>query len=215
LPLAIVPAGSTNIIARSLRIPKDARAAIRLVWGANRLRTIDAGVSGKTTFLHMAGAGVDSLLFELSRPELKRRIGWMAYVPAALSALRRPLSTYTVRSDERSLEAVRSPLVLVANGAAIIAPRLRVDRDIAVDDGWLDVFVVTATTPREIATVLARIAMQRLRGTPHVQAWRTRAVEISAEPGMCVQFDGDVSGATPVSISLAPAAVQVVVPAGK
>ena len=212
LPLAIVPAGSTNIIARSLGIPTNARSAIRLAWGANRLRTIDAGLSNDTTFLHMAGAGLDSMLFDLSNPALKRRVGWMAYVPAAISALRQPLATYTIRSTERTLEGVQSPLVLVANGAAIIAPRIRVDREIAVDDGWLDVFVVTATRPRDIARVMASLAMQQLRRTPYVEAWRTKAVEISSEPGIKVQFDGDVSGATPVSIALMPGAVQVVVP---
>ncbi|CAN5795385.1 diacylglycerol kinase family lipid kinase [soil metagenome] len=215
IPLGIVPGGSTNIIARELGIPTNPHRATRLLFDDHAIRTIDAGVCGDQTFLHMAGAGVDSLLFDLADPALKRKVGWMAYLPAAIKALRRPLSSFTIRSEEMVLEGVRSPLVLVANGPAIVAPRLQLDSRIAFDDGRLDVLVVTATTPFEIARVLARMAMRQMMESPYVTSFTTKTVEIVAEPRIAVQLDGDVIGATPVLIAIDPGSVRVVTPRGR
>ena len=212
-PLAIVPAGSTNIIARELGIPTNAQRAAKVVFGHHAIRRIDAGVCGDRTFLHMAGAGIDSLLFAQSRPQLKRRVGWVAYVPAAIAAMQLPRNHYTISSAERTLRDVVSPLVLVANGPSIIAPRFQLDREVLLDDGLLDVFVVTATSASQLARVIASMVKQRLGGSPFVETWRTREVTIEATPGIVVQLDGDVAGVTPVTLSLVPEALSVVVPA--
>ena len=213
--LGIIPGGSTNIVARGMGIPTNAHSAARLVFEDHEVRAIDAGVGGDRTFLHMAGAGLDSNLFALARPELKRKVGWMAYLPAAIEALRRPMATYSVRSEEMTLENVRSPLVLVANGSSVIAPQLQLDSRIKYDDGLLDVLFVTATTPIEMANVLARIAMRQMGGSPHVVSFTTRDVTIEATPDIPVQFDGDVVGTTPVRLKVDPRSVQIIVPQPK
>lgn len=210
--LGIIPAGSTNIVARELRIPTDPWRAARLLFGPNHRTSLDAGLCGDRIFLHMAGTGVDSLMFDLTDPALKRKVGWMAYVPAAVKALARPLARYTITSPERTMEAIRSPMVLVANGASIIAPSLVLDRRIRYDDGLLDVFVVTATKPVELARVMARMATRHMGASPFVTHFTTSRVEVASEPAMAVQIDGDVVGNTPIAISMLPATVRVIVP---
>jgi diacylglycerol kinase (ATP) len=212
IPLGIIPAGSTNIVARELKIPTDPVKAVRLLYGPHILTRLDAGICGERIFLHMAGAGVDSLMFDLTNPQTKRKVGWMAYVPAAVRALSRPLARYTITSPEMTLTGVRSPLVLVANGGSIIAPSIVLDHRIRFDDGLLDVLVVTATRPDHLARVMARMATRRMGDSPFVTHFVTRELEISAEPAMSVQVDGDVMGHTPVSIRMQPATVNVVVP---
>lgn len=212
LDLGIVPAGSTNIIARELGIPANPHMAVRLLFEPHSRVRIDAGVCGDRVFLHMAGAGLDSLMFDLTDPRLKRRVGWMAYVPATARALRQPLARYDVRSTEMTLAGVASPLVLVANGGSIIAPSIVLDREIRYDDGRLDVLVVTATRPHELARVMARMATRRMGASPFVTHFTTTAVEIVADPPIAFQVDGDITGITPVSIGLRPAAVKVVTP---
>lgn len=212
IPVGIIPGGSTNITARELGIPTNAFLASRLLFGRHAVRKIDAGVSGDRIFLHMAGAGVDSLLFDLASPALKRRLGWIAYLPAAIEALGRPLARFTIRSAERCLQDVKSPLVLVANGPSIIAPMLQLDTRIRFDDGNLDVLVVTATNPVELARVLARMAVRQMSDSPFVTAFTTRDVEITAEPPIAAQLDGDVFGTTPLRFTIDPGAVRIVVP---
>ncbi|HYI25111.1 MAG TPA: diacylglycerol kinase family protein, partial [Thermomicrobiales bacterium] len=212
IDLGIVPAGSTNIVARELRIPTDPLKAVQLLFGDHTRARLDAGLCGDRIFLHMAGAGVDSLMFELTEPHLKRKVGWMAYVPAAVKALSRPLARYTITSPETTMVDIRSPMVLVANGGSIISPSIVLDQRIRYDDGLLDVLVVTATKPVELARVMARMAMRRMGDSPYVTHFSTTSVDISAEPAMSVQVDGDVMGVTPVSIRMQPATVRVVVP---
>jgi len=210
--VGIVPGGSTNIVARELRIPTNPYLAIQLIFGSHMVRALDAGLCNGRAFVHMAGAGVDSALFDLADPALKRRVGWMAYLPAALAALRRPLSAFTIDAEEMHLEGVRSPLVLVANGPAIIAPQFMIDRRISPDDGWLDVLVVTATTPAQLARVMARLAMRQMGESPFVTTFRTRAVSVVADPPIPVQLDGDVVCPTPVHFTIDPGSVRFRVP---
>jgi diacylglycerol kinase family enzyme len=122
VPLGIIPAGSTNIIARELKIPTDARAAIELLYGEHRHRDLDLGVCGDQRFLHMAGAGFDSRLFAATNPSLKRRAGWLAYLPAGARNLGKPPVRFTIRADDTTIEVV-SPLVIVANGGSVISPK--------------------------------------------------------------------------------------------
>ncbi len=212
IPIGIIPGGSTNITARELGIPTNAFHASRLLFENHTIRTIDAGICGDRIFLHMAGAGVDSQLFDLASPALKRKIGWIAYLPAAIEALRRPLSRFTIHSREMRLDDVSSPMVLVANGPSIIAPMLQLDSRIRADDGYLDVLVVTATRPDELARVLARMALRQMGGSPFVTAFTTKDVAISAEPEIATQLDGDVFGRTPVRFTIDPGSVRIVVP---
>ena len=210
--IGIIPGGSTNIVARGLGIPRNPYQAIQLLFGPHTVRTIDAGLAGERVFLHMAGAGVDSSMFDLADPALKRKAGWMAYVPAAMAALRKPMATYTIEAAEQRLEGVKSPLVLVANGASVISPALRLDNRISVEDGWLDVLVVTATSPAALARVFARMAMRQMGESPFVTAFRTRDVSIASDPPMAIQLDGDVAGTTPARFTIDPASMRIVVP---
>ncbi|MGI9252694.1 MAG: diacylglycerol/lipid kinase family protein, partial [Thermomicrobiales bacterium] len=95
VPLAILPAGSTNIVAQELGIPADLSAAARLIFTPHGLLRRDIGLCGDRVFLHMAGAGFDAHFFDRSDRELKRRVGWLAYLPAAASALGEAPASYT------------------------------------------------------------------------------------------------------------------------
>lgn len=210
--MGIVPVGSTNIVARELGIPTNAQMAVREIFRSRGRITLDAGVCGDRTFLHMAGSGIDSLLFDLADSDLKRKVGWMAYLPAAMKAMTRPMATYTIRAAEREVERIKSPLVLVANGGSIITPQFRLDRRIQFDDGMLDVAIVTATRPDEIARVLARLTTRQLFDSPLVEWFTTTELTLEADPPMAVQLDGDVALHTPTRISIVPQAVTIIVP---
>lgn len=210
-PLGILPAGSTNITARELGIPTDPAGAIALLFGPHRLKTMDVGRCGDRCFLHMAGAGLDSRFFARTDRRLKRRIGWLAYLPSAAVALRMPPVEMMVTADDRSI-SVLSPLVIIANGGSIVAPGLRLDPAIQSDDGWLDVLLFTATTPTPIARTLGHLVLLRLHRSPYV--WRARAKEIrlNTQPALPLQLDGDVVTETPASFSIVGAALNLVVP---
>jgi diacylglycerol kinase (ATP) len=209
--LGIVPAGSTNITARSLGIPANPRAAIALLLGPHRRQRIDIGISQDRCFVHMAGAGFDAEIFKLANPGWKRRLGWLAYLPAAAGALRLAPSAVTIRADDVELTA-RSPLVLVANGAAAVAPAFKIHPSVAVDDGWLDVLIFTATTPAQVAATIGHVGSQRIERSPHVIWQRATSVRIDAEPPLAVELDGDPRGSTPREFTLQPGGLEIITP---
>ncbi len=209
--LGIVPAGSTNITARSLGIPANPRAAIGLLLGPHRRQRIDVGLSQDRCFVHMAGAGFDAEIFKTANPAWKRRLGWLAYLPAAAGALRLSPSEVTVKADEFELSA-RSPLVLIANGAAAVAPAFKIHPHVAIDDGWLDVLIFTATTPAQVAATIGHVGSQRVEHSPHVVWQRARSVRIDADPPLAVELDGDPRGSTPREFSLRPGGLEIITP---
>lgn len=214
IPLGIIPAGSTNIVARELNIPADPAAALRLILGAHGLAPLDVGVCGERCFLHMAGAGFDSRLFAGANPRLKRRLGWVAYLGPAAQSLLHSSVRFSIVADGEASE-VESPLVLVANGGSIIWPRLRLYPGLRKDDGWLDVLIFTATRPVPMLRTLGHVAAMRLDQSPFVLHRRARRVEIATDPPIPFQLDGDVVGTTPAILALDPAALSVIVGGGR
>ena len=211
VPLAIIPAGSTNIVAQELGIPTSVRRAVALIFQPWHVRLVDVGRVGELCFLHMAGAGVDSRMFALANPRMKRLIGWLAYVPAGGKALLDAPSTFTVEIDGDSRTIV-SPLILIANGGSIISPRLKLMPRLLTDDGWLDVMIFRATSARPVARTVLDMVLRRLDSSRQVEHQRARVVRLSSDPPLPVQLDGDVVTTTPITIEIEPSSLRVIVP---
>jgi YegS/Rv2252/BmrU family lipid kinase len=211
VPLGIIPGGSTNIIAQELGIPGSLDEAVRLVYDDFAIRPLDVGVCNERYFLHMAGAGFDSRLFDMTDTALKKRVGWVAYIPAAIKALRDPAKAYRITVDGETLD-VESPLVLIANGSSVINSRIRIRSGIRSDDGLLDLLVVTATKPHELASVLGRFASLTIEASPYVKHWRARSVTLESDEPIPVQLDGDVVERTPVTFGVLPRDIGIIVP---
>lgn len=215
IPLGIIPGGSTNIVARSHGIPKNPRLAAHAIFDASHeVVEMDVALCNDRPFLHMAGAGFDSQMFARADQALKRKAGWVAYLPAAMQALRLPPASVRITADGEALET-RSPMVLVANGAAIIAPALTLSPGIRSDDGWLDLIVVTATRPHQLASVVGRLASLHFASSPWVIHRRVREVVLETGTPVPVQLDGDLAGETPARFGILPRALKVIVPKGQ
>jgi YegS/Rv2252/BmrU family lipid kinase len=213
VPLAVIPGGSTNITAREQGVPIQAQRAANLLFGDFAVRRIDAGSANERLFLHMAGAGFDARLFETANPALKRKIGWLAYLPGAMSALREQPATFRVIVDGTRHDFI-APLVLIANGPSIIHPRFRLLPDVRDDDGFLDAVIVIATTPVELARTLARLAIGQLDKSPYVRHLRGVEIRLESTVPVPVERDGDPDGITPQTFRVLPSAVRMVVPPG-
>lgn len=213
IPLGIIPGGSTNIIAQELGIPGSISAAVALAYGPFDIHQMDVGTCNDHVFLHMAGTGLDSLTFEATDASLKRRFGWVAYVPAALKALRERANAFHITIDDEE-HAVTSPLVLIANGSSIINSAFKIDESIKSDDGQLDVLIVTANRPHELAMLIAHAGnpMATLSDSPWIIHRKARRIRVESDTPQPVQLDGDVSAETPAVFGILPQAIGISVP---
>jgi len=211
LPVGIIPRGTTNIVARETEIPLDVESAAKIIFGEHSIARLDVGLCLGHRFLHMGGAGLDSRLFCAVHPKLKQLLGWPAYILAGVECLFAPPSEFTITTDETTVQ-LRSRLVLVANGAAILRASLPIYPGLRRDDGVLDVIAFTATTPPATVRTLGRFAVRRLAGSGDVIHLKARRVELRSEPPLPVEVDGDVVGEAPATFTIDPGALRLIVP---
>ncbi len=215
--LGIVPAGTGNLLAGNLGIPRDREAAARTVMTGRR-RRIDVGrvtVEGKQRdFTVACGVGFDADVMDATPDGQKLRWGRLAYfanVVRRADALRNVPHDITLDGVRASTEAAQ---VFVANFGKML-PIAQPRRRIRGDDGLLDVIVVRASGP--IPALLAgweALTQKDLGESPDGRVFRTQArkVRIESKPKRLVEIDGSVIGRTPVTASVRPRALTVMVP---
>jgi diacylglycerol kinase family enzyme len=223
--LAIVPAGTADLVAQNLGIPRRAGSAIDVVLHG-RSRRVDVGralsTAGAGTFIIACGVGFDALVMRRTPATLKRHLGQAAYflTAAALAGqIRNRPVVLTVDGIRHELEAAD---VLIANLGRML-PGVEPRRPIVPDDGLLDVLAVSANGPRE-GLRGAWEALRDAAGDPDDgrgpsarrirQVWRARGttIDVATPDPTWVELDGDPVGPTPVSISALPGALSVRVP---
>jgi len=209
-PLAILPVGSVNVLARELKIPLKFEEACDVVAAGER-RRIDLGLANGRPFALMAGVGFDAQVVSAVAPQVKDSIGSFAYVAKGLEVLARyPASTFHVRTESEEWEC-RAWLAVISN-AAHYTYRWRLSPDASIDDGWLDVCLFETDSSARTAQQVVAALQGRHTGRPGVRHFRTRFIGLASSPSVAYQLDGDPTGATPVEIRLEPRSLEVLVP---
>jgi diacylglycerol kinase (ATP) len=211
LTIAIIPAGSTNIIAKDLGVPMDITTAIHVALGDGEAVDIDIATAGDTTFIHMAGAGFDAAMMRDASRRLKRRIGWLAYLPAGIKHIRYPTFHAEMRIDDLHV-SIPARAVLLALGSSIISPRFSVGDRIDRTDGIIDVCVFNPPGFLGTLSSLAWIAVGRPGRSRWHHQFRGKRVSLSADRPVPFEVDGDPLGSLPVEVAVSDRRVHVLVP---
>ena len=194
VPLAILAAGTGNLLAGNLDIPDELPEALALVSG-DTLRRIDVGAAGDERFAVMGGLGFDAAMIADADEELKARIGWAAYILSGARNLRRPPARYTLTlADGRRVERTARG-VLVGNVGKLEAG-IPVLPDARPDDGLLDVAVLAPTTLRDWALLALRVVRRRRPERRMFETFRTASVRVEVRPPQPFELDGDSCGTT-------------------
>ena len=210
VPLAILPVGSVNVLARELGLPRELDAAIAVARDGIP-RRVDVGIANGQPFALMAGIGFDAAVVRAVARPVKRLVGSLAYVTSGLRLLPSyPPSRFLILADGRQVEA-QAWLAVVANAARYTYGwRIALAR---IDDGWLDLCLFRGqSTAERIGQVIA-VLRGRHSTHPGVAHLRARQFRFECEPPAPLQLDGDPAGTTPVEVGLLRSALTVLVPA--
>jgi diacylglycerol kinase family enzyme len=187
--LAVLPAGTGNLLAANLGLPDDPAAGVEVAVKMGR-RKIDVGVVGDRAFAVMAGMGFDAAMVAEAPERLKRILGWPAYAVSAARNLRAGPMRVEVRLDDRPPLHRKAKSVLIANVGRLQAG-IRLLTDAEPDDGLFDIALITPRTLRHWA-VLAFAVLARRDKTPRMEVYRARRVEVISDRPQPRQLDGDV-----------------------
>lgn len=148
VPLALLPAGTGNLLARNLDIAVTQLAASVHTAFTGTDRAIDVGVieleredhSREThSFVVLAGLGLDAKMIANTRPELKKRVGWLAYVDAIARSVRdseKIRMRYRLGTDAEKTMNVHT--ILVGN-VGLLPGNVLLLPDAEPDDGLFDI----------------------------------------------------------------------------
>ena len=211
LPVAILPLGSGNLLARNLGIPLELDEALATVVDGED-RCIDLGMVGDQPFAVMAGMGFDAAMMADTTEGMKQFAGWPAYVASALRHLRDPLMRVRLRIDGGPPLRRSARTVLIGN-VGQLEGGLELLPDAAADDGILDVVVVAPRTLRDWLRVAYRIVRRPHTEDRHLERFRGQSITIVADRMAPRQMDGEViDDGFRMDARIAPGALIVRVP---
>ena len=207
VPLGLIPSGTGNDVARYLGLPRTdpVAAADRVI--ASRRRTIDLARSGDRWFVTVLAAGFDAIVNERANAMTWPR-GQMRYNLATLAELRtfRPLP-YVLQLDDETVEC-EAMLVAVGNGPSF-GGGLRITEGALLDDGLLDVVVITRMSKPKLVRSYPRLFTGKIGGVAEYVHRRVRSVTVAA-PGIVSYADGERFGPLPLTVTCDPGALEVI-----
>jgi diacylglycerol kinase (ATP) len=214
--LGVIPAGTANVWAKEVGIPRQPIAALEVaVRGQARrmdlgLASASSGERGRYFFL-MAGLGLDGSIAASLPLNLKRYLGATTYaIMAVRQSLRYRGQRVKLIVDDELLEA--RLLMMVVGNTRDYAGITQVTSHAYADDGLLDVCIFQGRHTLDIIFHALRVAAQaHLRASP-VLYRRVRRLEVRSETPLPAQLDGDFYPGHPTMFEVVPAALTVMVP---
>ncbi len=212
--LAVLPIGTINVFARELGIPMKWRDAWDLLQG-NREIEIDvpsvefAGPQGiqNRAFVQLAGTGWDARAVELVDWELKKKIGFFAYVLSGFKALGEPAASITVRTSK---DVATGNLVVIGNGR-YYAGSYPVFHRANLSDGLLDICVFEECRWSCVPRYTLKFLMNQMFKPGAYTYFQAAEATLSTETSAGLQLEGELVGRLPARFYINPKKLRVVV----
>ncbi|MFC4454149.1 diacylglycerol/lipid kinase family protein [Deinococcus sonorensis] len=211
--LGVLPLGTGNTFARSVGVPLDLAGAARVIAAGHRTR-IDVGRVNGRAFLNSAAMGVSAHIAQALTPELKRRMGLLAWPLVGFQVLRSHQALQLELQLPQEQRRVRTHQLLVANGRYVAGPLVAAP-DASVQDHRLDVLALGGNRLRSLLRAglgWATLGSDRSQSTLRLET--QRLCVINQNGPTAVSVDGEIIEAARLDLSVEPRALWVLVPPG-
>ncbi|WP_026369976.1 diacylglycerol/lipid kinase family protein [Kallotenue papyrolyticum] len=213
IPLAQIPVGTANLLARALGISSDPAEAIEVIFSGKQVR-LDVGYlpDEDRYFALVAGAGYDAQLIGDASRELKNRLGFAAYVLTGIKNLFKLRRSRVELEIDGRRRRFRAHTVMVANIGTLGAGALALGPNIHPHDGKLDLIVISSASLAGALRILWQLLTGRFEGNANLRYFSASRVRITARPPLPTQLDGEELGTTPLAAEAVPDGALLLVP---
>lgn len=217
--LAVIPAGTANVLAQEYRLPRRADAIVAAI-AAGHIRPLHLGTAafadgGVRPFFLMTSAGFDAEVVHEVEARSGRRFKKLAFVGAALGRAFTPRNDVMVEATTASGEriSVRAALAVVTKARHYGGPFV-ITRRTSADVAGLRLVAIVEGHPVALARAALDLAAGRLDEAPGVLSQEVATVSLAAVNGtpVAVQIDGEACGHTPVEIRAEATVLDLIVP---
>jgi YegS/Rv2252/BmrU family lipid kinase len=211
--LGVLRGGMGNVFAKEIGVDRKPERALTDLLNGDR-RRFDLGIAAQRRFLLMAGIGMDASVVRVVPDDWKRRLGSTSYAIWGARVILR----YRAAKQTRLLidgEPREADLywMLIGNTRSY-GGITQVTQDALVDDGRLDAYLLAGGGIGWLASTALKLALRRQRhGGKGISFYRFRELTIET-PGLPIQADGEYFGETPMTFSVDPQALDVLLPKG-
>ena len=210
VPLGVLPCGTGNLLARNLGLPLPVDEALTVALTGSD-RRLDVGIANDRPFVVMAGIGFDAEMLAGASEQLKKHLGWAAYMVSALRHLRDRPARVTLRTEGGPPRRYWASGVIIGNVGSLQG-NVPLLPDAQPDDGVLDIAVLAAWEWTGWLRLATDVLLRRSTGRLAHLTCRELLLDVGrARPW---QVDGDVVGSSRrLKVTVRPQTLVLRVPA--
>lgn len=215
VPVAIVPAGLGNVVAKEFKIPRDP-AGLAAMLRAGSTRRIDAGTvrcdgGAARPFSFLFSVGFDAVTVHRLHEARTGRLTMAGYLRAGLGAVAAADSIAVSVAIDGAPWMAGARYVAVANLASYGGP-LRVLRGAAPDDGRLDVVAIPGVLAPRLLKLMWNGWLRGFEAMPDARRSAAIHVAVRSPAAVAAQLDGDVLAGSAFDVDVVPGSIRLVVP---